>query len=95
MRLDEQEITNAICLHYASRKQLKPSQVDVQLLWDEDLGFSAEIWVQERSQYLIEANIFEAIEQFMLNQHQMIVFRNQIKLDLEDEIFAEIDVRTD
>ena len=88
MQLNEQEIINAVCLHFADRKQVKPEEFDVQLLWDEELGFSAEIWMGERSHYLVEANLLEAIERYMLKQHNVRVFRDQIKLDLEDEIFA-------
>ena len=88
MTLDEQEITNAICLHFAQRKQVKPEEVDVQLMWDEELGFSAEIWVGGRSQYLVEANLLEAIERYVLDRYDLRVFRNQIQLTLEDEIQA-------
>ncbi|GIP37359.1 hypothetical protein J31TS4_06390 [Paenibacillus sp. J31TS4] len=90
MTLNEQEIMNAICLHIAERKQIQPSQVQVQLMWDEDLGFSAEVIAEGRSQYLIEANMKEAIERYMLNQHGRRVFRSQIELDVEDEMFAVI-----
>lgn len=87
MKLTEQEITNALCVNMAQRKQLHPSQVEVVLMWDEDLGFSAEVFAEGRNQILIEANIYEAIMQY-LSQQQLRVFRDQIQLDLEDEIVA-------
>ncbi|EGL17267.1 DUF2653 family protein [Paenibacillus chitinolyticus] len=89
MKLTEQEITNALCVNMAQRKQLHPSQVEVVLMWDEDLGFSAEVFAEGRNQILIEANIYEAIMQY-LSQQQIRVFRDQIQLDLEDEIVAYI-----
>ncbi|MVP00452.1 MULTISPECIES: DUF2653 family protein [Paenibacillus] len=89
MKLNEQEITNALCLNMAQRKQLNPSQVEVVLMWDEDLGFSAEVFAEGRNQILIEANIHEALMQF-LAQQQIRVFREQIRLELEDEIVAYI-----
>ncbi|MFS0838095.1 DUF2653 family protein [Paenibacillus sp. UNC499MF] len=89
MKLTEQEITNALCVNMAQRKQLHPSQVEVVLMWDEDLGFSAEVFAEGRNQILIEANIYEAIMQY-LSQQQLRVFRDQIQLDLEDEIVAYI-----
>ncbi|MEI7024387.1 YxcD family protein [Paenibacillus sp. y28] len=90
MQLNEQEIINAVCLNMAERKQVQPTAVEVQLHWSEDLGFSAEVVVEGRSQYLVQANLLEAIERYMLNVHGQRVYRSQIELDLEDEIFARI-----
>lgn len=92
MRLAEQDIVNAICLSMAERKQLKPNDIDVELMWDEDLGFSAEIFVGGRSQILTQGNLFEAIAQYMHTQFQMQVFWDQIHLSLDEEIVAEIAV---
>ncbi|NOV01765.1 DUF2653 family protein [Paenibacillus planticolens] len=92
MRLAEQEIVNAVCLHMAERKRLKPNDVDVELMWDEDLGFSAEIFAEGRSQILTQGNLLEAIAQYLINQYQMQVFWDQIRLSLEEEIIADIAV---
>jgi hypothetical protein len=92
MRLSEQEIINAVCLNMAERKRLKPTDIEVEMMWDEDLGFSAEISAEGRSQILIQANLLEAIEQYLLNQYQMRVFRDQIQLALEEEIVADVAV---
>ncbi|WJH34120.1 YxcD family protein [Paenibacillus sp. CC-CFT747] len=90
MRISEQEIMNAICLNIAERKQIRPTDVEVQLLWDEELGYSAEVTVQGRTQFLIEANMLEAIERYMLTEYNQRVFRSQIELDIDEEMFAEI-----
>ncbi|MGG1555299.1 YxcD family protein [Paenibacillus ferrarius] len=92
MRLLEQDIVNALCLHMAQRKGLKPTDVDVELMWDEDLGFSAEVHTQGRSQILTQSNMFEAIVQYLYNEFQMRVFWDQIRLSLEEEIVADIAV---
>ncbi|TVY01005.1 YxcD family protein [Paenibacillus cremeus] len=90
MRLSEQEIINAICMHMAERKQLQPHQVEVELMYDDDLGFSAEVFTEGRSQILIAANMLEAIERYMLKLYELRVFRDQIRLSLENEIVADI-----
>jgi hypothetical protein len=93
MRLSQQDIMNALCMHIAERKQIKPEQVQVQLLWDEDLGYSAEVLAEGRNQILVEANILEAIERYLLVLWDQRVYRSQISLDIDDEIeemFAEI-----
>lgn len=90
MRLDEQDIVNAICMHMAERKQTTPDNVNVSLMWDEELGFSAEVTVDGRSQFIVEANMLEALERYLLNHYEMRVFRSQIQLDVEDEMFATV-----
>jgi hypothetical protein len=91
MRLSEQEIINAICMHMAERKLLQPTQVEVEMMFDDDYGFSAEVFTQGRSQIIVAANILEAIERYMLNTNNTRVFRDQIHLRLEDEIVADIE----
>jgi hypothetical protein len=90
MRLSEQEIINAICLNMAERKRLHPTQIEVEMMWDEDYGFSAEVHAEGRSQIIIAANILEAIERYLFTQQNIRVFRDQIHLLLEEEIVADI-----
>ncbi|MBD2869857.1 YxcD family protein [Paenibacillus arenilitoris] len=91
MRIYTDEIINAICLHMAERRGVKPSDVEVQLSWEEQYGFTAEVWVSGRSQYIIESNILEAIEQYMYKEYNRRVFRSSIKLDADEEFWAEIE----
>ncbi|MFD2612116.1 YxcD family protein [Paenibacillus gansuensis] len=90
MRVTMDEIINAVCLHMADRKQVKPTDVEVELSYDDELGYSAEVFVQGRSQYLVEANLLEAIEQYMFKEYNRRVFRSDIRLGLDDEIYAYI-----
>ncbi|UHA73045.1 YxcD family protein [Paenibacillus sp. 481] len=89
-RLSMDEIVNAICLHMAMRRQVQPSDVEVELNWDEQYGFTAEVWISGRQQYLVEANMLEAIEQYVNREYGQRVFRHQIKLDVDDEMWADI-----
>lgn len=88
MILNEQEIMNAICLNMAERKQVQPTQVQVQLMWDEDLGYSAEVIVEGRTQYLIEGNMKEAVERYMLTEYGRRVFRSEIQFDIDHEMIC-------
>lgn len=90
MRISQDEIVNAICLHIAERKQVSPTDVLVELCWDEEHGFTAEVTIHGRLQYLVEANMLEAIERYVYQQYQQRVYRDQIHLDVEDEMWADI-----
>lgn len=74
----------------ADRRGVSPTDVEVQLSWEEEYGFTAEVWVNGRSQYIIEANILEAIEQYIFKQYNLRVFRSNITLDAEEEFWADI-----
>jgi Protein of unknown function (DUF2653) len=91
VRIYTDEIINAVCLHMAERRGVSPTDVEVQLSWEEQYGFTAEVWVKGRSQYLIEANLLEAIEQYLYKQYQLRKFRSQITLDAEEEFWADIE----
>ena len=86
------EIINAICLHMAERKRIRPQDVEVELLWDEETGYSAEVWAEGRSQFLVESNMIEAIMRYLQSEYDIRVYREQITLDLDEEITAQIDV---
>lgn len=88
MVLSMDEIINALCLHMAERKAVRPEDVQVELSWEEDTGYSAEVWVQGRSQYLVESNMIEAILRYMLSEYGIRAYREDVRLDLDEEITA-------
>lgn len=91
MRLTMDEIINAVCLHLAERHEVQPTSVEVELLYDEDQGFSAEVWVQGRNRFLIEANLKEAITRYVETEYNERIYPSQIALELDEEIWANIE----
>ncbi|WP_134683325.1 YxcD family protein [Brevibacillus migulae] len=85
IKFAEQDIINAICFHIASKKQVEPQQVLVELMWDEDHGFSAEVTVHERTQILVEANFLEAIRYWLQTQLNRDPYAAAVELQLDDE----------
>ncbi|WP_010677991.1 YxcD family protein [Bacillus timonensis] len=84
LTLSEQEIINAVCVYVGLKKQVKPEEVEVELMYDDDYGFSAEAYVNDRKQVLIMANLIEAIRLWLgefLNRDPYA----GIKLVLDDE----------
>ncbi|MBT2284043.1 YxcD family protein [Paenibacillus polymyxa] len=88
MVLSMDEIVNAICIHMAERKGVRPTDVNVELSWEEDTGYSAEVWIQGRSQYLVESNMIEAILRYLHSEYNMRAYRENVRLDLDEEITA-------
>ncbi|MDP4096549.1 YxcD family protein [Paenibacillus sp. P96] len=90
MVLSMDEIINAVCLHMAARKDVKPTEVTVELSWDELSGYTAEVWIHDRSQYLVESNIIEAILRYLHSEYGIRAYREDITLDLDEEITAHV-----
>lgn len=86
MVLSMDEIVNAICIHMAERKGVRPTDVNVELSWEEDTGYSAEVWIQGRSQYLVESNMIEAILRYLHSEYDIRAYRENVRLDLDEEI---------
>ncbi|MBS4201297.1 YxcD family protein [Bacillus sp. FJAT-49732] len=82
--ISEQDIINAVCVYVSRKKQVKPEEVEVELMYDDDYGFSAEAFVDGRKQVLITANLIEALRLWLDE------FMNEdpyagIELQLDDE----------
>jgi len=61
LKLSEQEIVNAICLHVANKRQISPEEVGVELLWDflyRPLGGEAFYWYLGAGPSLLFADPF-------------------------------------
>lgn len=85
------EIVNAVCLNLSERQQVPVESIQVVLCYEEDQGFSAEVNVQGRERILIEANLKEAIARYMETEYGRRVFPSQIFLEVEDEMWADIE----
>ncbi|QDX93417.1 hypothetical protein C2W64_01588 [Brevibacillus laterosporus] len=85
IRLLEQDLINAICLYIAEKREIEPAQVNVELMWDEEYGYSAEVNANGRDQVLIESNMLEALRKYLRDQMQLDPFSARIQLDIDDE----------
>ncbi len=82
--ISEQDIINALCVYTSRKKDVKPEEVEVELMYDDDYGFSAEAYVNGRKQVLITVNMIEALRMWLeeyLNRDPY----SGIELVLDDE----------
>lgn len=82
--ISEQDIINAICVYISRKKQVQPEEVEVELMYDDDTGFSAESFVGGRKQVLITLNMIEALR-LWLDEYLNLDPFSGIKLELDDE----------
>ncbi|MEK3889373.1 YxcD family protein [Bacillus sp. FSL K6-3431] len=89
--IPEQDIINAVCVYISRKKQVKPEEVEVELMHDDDYGFSAETFVDGRKQILITVNLIEALRLWLdefLNRDPYAGI--DLQLDEEEGIIAVI-----
>lgn len=82
--IPEQDIINAVCVYISRKKQVKPEEVEVELMYDDEYGFSAEAYVHDRKQVLIAANLIEALRLWLDEYLHRDPFAG-IELVLDDE----------
>lgn len=83
--LSEQDVVNAICLSLADKKSASPADFQVELLYDEDYGFSAEAYFQGRRQVLVASNIIEAVRFWLDTEMHTDPFAASLKLELDQQ----------
>ncbi|KFN02104.1 DUF2653 family protein [Bacillus clarus] len=90
IKISEQELINALCVYIAEKRQVSPEEVLVELMYDDDYGFSAEVEVNGRQQILIQANLIEALRLWLDREYNVNSFAARLQLELDDEegIFA-------
>ena len=71
---------------YISLKKTSWSEeVLVELMYDDDYGFSAEVEVNGRQQILIQANLIEALRLLLDREYNVNSFAARLQLELDDE----------
>ncbi|MBJ8030812.1 YxcD family protein [Bacillus cereus group sp. N21] len=90
IKISEQELINVLCVYIAEKRQVGPEAVLVELMYDDDYGFSAEVEVNGRRQILIQANLIEALRLWLDREYNVNPFAARLQLELDDEegIFA-------
>jgi hypothetical protein len=89
--ISEQDIINAVCVYIARKKQIRPEDVEVELIYDDDYGFSAEVYTGGRKQVLIAANLIEALRLWLDEYLHRDPFAGiELVLDDEEGIIAKV-----
>lgn len=85
IKISEQELINALCVYIAEKRKVGPEEVLVELMYDDDYGFSAEVEVNGRQQILIQANLIEALRLLLDREYNVNSFAARLQLELDDE----------
>ncbi|GGA23511.1 YxcD family protein [Psychrobacillus lasiicapitis] len=83
--IPEQNIINAVCVYIARQKYTIPEEVEVELMYDDDSGFTAEAYVNGQQQLLSTLNLIEALRMTLKEFLNLDPTSTGIELILDDE----------
>ncbi|MGE8206465.1 YxcD family protein [Heyndrickxia sp. NPDC080065] len=81
----EQDIVNAVCIYVADKYYVQPEEVSVELIFDDESGFSAEIEINDRLQKLTELNLIEALRHWLDSEHGLDPMAVGLELELDEQ----------
>ncbi|MGE6517196.1 DUF2653 family protein [Lysinibacillus sphaericus] len=83
--INEQDIINAICLSQAYHKKMQPDEIMVELMYDDETGFGAEVDSAGRTEILNTAAMIGALRVWIKDVLHGDPFSTGIELVLDDE----------
>lgn len=90
--MSEQDIVNAICIDQSQKHNVQPEEIEVELLYDDEEGFSAELEFNGHQKVIGSFDIIQAIRYWIKEVLNKDPYAAGIKLllDREEGIIAEI-----
>ena len=88
--INEQDIINAICLSQAYYKSIRPEDVIVELTYDDDTGFGAEVEVNGQIEILNTGAMIGALRVWIKDVLHPFSTGSELVLDDEEGIIAKL-----
>ena len=84
--LQEQDLINAVCLFHAKFKETQPENVEVELCYDDEVGYTAEAYYNGAMDKYKQAHFITAIRLYIDEQLNKDSMAARITLDIDDEL---------
>ena len=81
----EQDLINAVCLFHAKYKNVSPQEIEVELMYDDLAGYSAEAFYNGQLDVYNSVNFITAIRLYIDEQLGRDSMAARIALDIDDE----------
>ncbi|WPK11045.1 YxcD family protein [Lysinibacillus louembei] len=85
LTLFEQDLINAICIFHARFKNVQPENVEVELMYDDLAGYTAEAYVNGQVELYNTVNFITALRLYIDEKLQRDSISARISLDIDDE----------
>lgn len=85
LTLFEQDLINAVCIFHAKYKNVSPEEIEVELMYDDVAGYSAEAFFNGQLDVYNSVNFITAIRLYIDEQLGQDSMAARISLDIDDE----------
>ena len=86
LMLQEDHLIDAVCLFHAKFKNIQPTEVEVELGYDDDEGYTADAYVGTEVTHYATAHFIAAIRLYIDNQLNKDSMSARIQFDIDDEL---------
>jgi len=83
--ISEDNLINALCVYHARQINVMPENVEIELCFDDDEGYSAEAYYNDRKDIYRVANMLAAIRIFLQEEMNVDPYAASIHLEIDDE----------
>lgn len=83
--VSEENLINALCVYHARQINAMPEDVEIELCFDDDEGYSAEAYHNNRQDTYRVANMLAAIRIFLQEEMNIDPYAASIHLEIDDE----------
>lgn len=83
--IEEQDIINAICLHQADQQGVPPETVEVELCYEDEEGFYADVYAGSTEKRINTFEMTQALRSWIEHQLHQDPYAAGIKMLLDDE----------
>ncbi|AWE07551.1 DUF2653 domain-containing protein [Lysinibacillus sp. 2017] len=85
LTLFEQDLINSVCLFHAKFKNVEPQDIEVELMYDDVAGYSAEAFYNGQLEVYNSVNFITAIRLYIDEQLGRDSMSARISLDIHDD----------
>lgn len=85
LTLHEQDLINAVCLFHAKFKNVSPDEIEVELMYDDVAGYSAEAFYNGQLDVYNSVNFIMALRLYIDEQLGRDSMSARISLDIDEE----------
>ena len=83
--LSEDQLINALCVYHARQINVMPENVEIELCFDDEEGYSAEAFYNGRMDTYRVANMLSAIRTFLQEEMNIDSYAASVRLEIDDE----------
>lgn len=83
--ISEDQLINALCVYHARQINVMPENVEIELCFDDDEGYSADAYYNNRQDTYRVANMLSAIRAYLQEETNVDPYAASIRLEIDDE----------